>query len=94
MSETLITPSGTLCWSTMYTWCMRVLASLRMWVVSLPPLTGPARLTHATTMPCPAPSRGSTGLVGVATRPAKMPLPWGATSCRKAHCTYLHDHGR
>ena len=34
---------------------------------------------------CPAPSRGSTGLAGVFTRPAGLPHPWGATSCtRKA----------
>jgi len=32
----------------------------------------------------PAPSRGSTGLMGVSTRSAGMPQPWGATSCRKA----------
>jgi hypothetical protein len=34
--------------------------------------------------PRPAPSRGSTGLAGVSTRPAGLPHPWGATSCRKA----------
>jgi len=32
----------------------------------------------------PAPSRGSTGLAGGFTRPAGLPHPWGATSCRKA----------
>ena len=36
-------------------------------------------------VPCPAPSRGSTGLAGVSTRPAGLPHQWGATSCtRKA----------
>ena len=29
----------------------------------------------------PAPSRGSTGLAGVSTRPAGLPHPWGAASC-------------
>jgi len=32
----------------------------------------------------PAPSRGSAGLAGVFTRPAGLPHPWGAISCRKA----------
>jgi len=32
----------------------------------------------------PASSRGSTGLAGVFTRPAGLPHPWGAISCRKA----------
>ena len=34
--------------------------------------------------PRPAPSRGSTGLAGVSTRPAGLPHPWGATRCREA----------
>ena len=33
---------------------------------------------------CPAPSRGSAGLAGVSALPARLPHPWGATSCRKA----------
>jgi len=31
-----------------------------------------------------APSRGSTGLADMSTRPAGLPHPWGATSCREA----------
>ena len=32
----------------------------------------------------PAPCRENTGLKGVCTRPARLPHPWGATSCREA----------
>ena len=46
--------------------------------------------------PRSAPSRGSTGLAGVSTRPAGLPHPWGATSCRKAApptCCLSHQCG-
>jgi hypothetical protein len=32
----------------------------------------------------PSSLKGSTGLAGMPTRPAGLPHPWGATSCRKA----------
>lgn len=40
-----------------------------------------------TPLPRLVPSRVSTGLVGVPTRPAGVPYPWGATSC-----LFLTDH--
>ena len=39
---------------------------------------------YSLTLPCPAPSRGITGLAGVSTRPAWFPHPRSTTSCRKA----------
>jgi len=39
-------------------------------------------LTHSDS--CSAPSRGSTGLAGVSTRPAGLFHPWATTSCRMA----------
>ena len=51
--------------------------------------------TACTTILRPAPSMGSAGLAGVFTRPAGLPHPWGATSCRAAApLTYMIAHHR